>query len=373
MESENFEEQANTYLNTGFTDADSVDPSEVHQHGVVISVPLLYVSTSDTPGNDKIVPNLRVIKFELLQELLTKAIEIGPANNETSMELCEMFIKLMMRDKNENEVDPQMKSITDFLSFAGKIAKEIDVDVEYIDVTTEGVSYDIIRNYVCDPTTGILISAEPLAINGMQLYSQLPSDEAVLEVRKQTNDTDFMRMQYQLAEFERILTFVPGHVFDKTMKLTNLSLFYLCLIDCSRPIDKMCSVDLKANIVGFMIDLIIRSRCIQAWQRDKSSQKLLHDMTQNHDKENPIIKLCQMTKPSQRAQYILQLLSKQREFQNISHDFTYELYEKILKDFEQNIEGHTYYCFNSNFITSIATNFPILDSMQDALALAKNE
>lgn len=367
IDSESFNTKDIIDFKNSLLDTETVQPNEVHNHGVVISVPLLYISTDEIPGNDKIISNLRVIKYDLLSELLSKAVDIGKATNEESMELCETFVKYMMNGKSEAEMDPNMKAITDFLTFTGKIAKEMDVDDEYIDVTTEGISFDVIRNYICHPETGILMSAEPTMINGIQLYSQLSNDNDILMVRQQTNDTDFMRMQYYLSQFEKILAFKPGYVYNKTMKLANLTLFYLCIIDASKPIDKMCSVDLKANMIGFMIDLIVRSRVIQAWQRDESSRKLLNDMNKNHDSDNPIIQICKMSKASQRAQYVLNLLGKQRELQEITQSFTYEMYEKLLKDFEHTVDGHTYYCFNSQFITAIATNFPIFDALKTTM------
>lgn len=359
-----------TEVPSDFIDTQTVDPNNVHLHGVIINVPLIYVSADDIPSKDRIVPNLRVVKYEELESLITIASRISSADKKETMELSNKLLNYLISHKNDNvsnedSMNASIEAIADYIKFHGEMTNEIDLDDDYVDPTTDCISFDVIRQYIVNPENGVLVSAENTSINGYQLYSQLPEDryfEHVMHIRQLTNDTDYMRMQYYLSVFEKILTFQPGYCFNSTMKITNLSLFYLCLYTVSMPIDKLCSYDIKSNMIGYMIDLIARSRCIQAWQRDDSSKKLLKDMILNHNNENHIIQLCQLPTPKQRANYILNLLAKKQELKHLTQSLTYDMYTGLLEDCSQHIENETYYLFDNAFIIKLMDRMPSLQN-----------
>lgn len=350
-----------------FVDVQTVDPNNVHLHGVIINVPLIYVSADDVPSKDKVVPNLRVIKYDDLEQLITIASRISSADKKQTMEISNQLLNYLISHKSDNAsegaTNSSIDAIADYIKFHGELTNEIDVDEDYIDPTTDCISFDIIRQYVVNPENGVLISAENTTVNGYQLYSQLPEEnyfDNVLKIRQLTNDTDYMRIQYYLSVFEKILTFQTGYCLNSTMKITNLCLFYLCLYAVSLPIDKLCSYDIKSNMIGYMIDLIARSRCIQAWQRDASSQKLLKDMILNYNNENHIIQLCQLPTPKQRANYVLNLISKKQELKKLAQNLTYDMYTTLLQDCSQCIENETYYLFDNAFIVKLMERVPSL-------------
>lgn len=336
-------------------DSDPISPNDLASGDVVINVPYLCISADEFNGRDEaIMPNLRAINYDRLTELMNIAVTIPHATDEQQIDLYHNFINIIIQSATQS-VD-NISHIMDFLNFAAQLGKDIDVDDNYIDINTNGISFDIIRKYITDPITGILMSADPIVHDSnIQLYSQLSNEQDVLEIRKLYNDTDFNRIQYYLTCFEKTLMFRPGFVYSRTVKVTNLALFYLCLLNHSRPIDKLCSNDLKANILSYIIDVILRSRVIQAWQKEASSKKLISDLLKNYDKNNHILNLCQLNSAKMRANYFLNQLSKKPELSEYIDHIKYESYETLIDRFKQVIDGKEYYMLGSQFITDAAT------------------
>lgn len=336
-------------------DSDPISPNDLAPGDVVINVPYLCISADEFNGRDEaIMPNLRAINYDRLTELMNIAVTIPHATDEQQIDLYHNFINIIIQSATQS-VD-NISHIMDFLNFAAQLGKDIDVDDNYIDINTNGISFDIIRKYITDPITGILMSADPIVHDSnIQLYSQLSNEQDVLEIRKLYNDTDFNRIQYYLTCFEKTLMFRSGFVYSRTVKVTNLALFYLCLLNHSRPIDKLCSNDLKANILSYIIDVILRSRVIQAWQKEASSKKLISDLLKNYDKNNHILNLCQLNSAKMRANYFLNQLSKKPELSEYIDHIKYESYETLIDRFKQVIDGKEYYMLGSQFITDAAT------------------
>lgn len=336
-------------------DSDPILPNDLALGDVVINVPYLCINADEVNGRDEaIMPNLRAINYDKLFDLMNVAVKIPDATNEQQIDLYHQFINIIIQTSAQSVDD--ISHIMNFLKFAAQLGKDIDVNDNYSDINTNGISFDIIRKYVTDQTTGILLSANPIVHDStIQLYSQLSNEQNVLNIRKLYNDTDFNRIQYYLTCFEKTLMFRPGFVYSRTVKVTNLALFYLCLLNHSRPIDKLCSNDLKANFLGYIIDAILRSRVIQAWQKEASSKKLLSDLVKNYDKNNHILNLCQLNSAKMRAQYFLNQLSKKPELSEYINHINYKSYETLIDKFKQVIDGKEYYMLGSQFITDAAT------------------
>lgn len=209
-------------------DSEPVYPSESYKYGVVISVPLIYINKNETIGIDQVISNLRVVNENVLLELTNKATTIANANKDQQIEITEYFINRLMQQTSNQ---PDVNAIMEFLQFVAKLAKDLDIDDEYYDITTQSVSFDVIRYYVADSENGILKSAEPTPFKQYHLYSQLPQTYHDY-VRQATNDTPFNRIQYKLANFEKSLTFTPGFVYSHAVKVIDLALFYLCRQSC---------------------------------------------------------------------------------------------------------------------------------------------
>lgn len=354
-------------------DFEPVEPSEVNNYGVVISIPLIYVNTDEINGTDQITPNYRVINYDILESLVKTAIHINTAKRDEQIEICDLLIKDIITKSGSNSNSKDLEAIVEFLKASVKICKDLDIEEDYTDVTTQGLSFDVIRQYVVDDDTKILKSAEPITIDGIQLYSQISQNkdnlggyiEYVNHIRQQTNDTDFNRIQLYLSTFEKTLTFTPGFVYSHTVKLINLSLFYLCVMCSSRPVKNWCSNDIKGNLLGYIVDVVFRSRVIQAWQKDPKTKKLLADMIRNYDDRNHIIQFCQLNSSRDRAQYFTTILKNKPDLKALVAQLNYDSYMEILQTVKYSINNQEYYLFNSNIITSLAVIMPNLRQVQE--------
>lgn len=350
------------------SDSEAIKPEEITDAMCIINVPLIYVDANLDNPQDQVIPNLRAIDYKMFTELMTMAIDIPKLSNDDSVELTHKLIRHLM--SNVSNVD-DIKSVLEFLEFTSDMSKKFDLDDDYIDVTSECISFDLIRKYIVDKN-GILISADPMAYKKYEFYSQLPTAEDVLLVRNLNHDTDFNRMQFALCSFEKTLTFQPGYIYDKTVKLTNLALWYLILYSMSRRIDTLCSVDLRSNMIAYMIDIVIRTRVIQAWQRSTSGRKLLTDMIKNYDNKNHIVSLCKLATPRERAQYMLKILADMQSSAEVRNDasmknipieaivsnLNYDWYEEALETTAQIIHNRKYYVFTSDFVVQITSKVP---------------
>lgn len=349
-------------------DAETIRLDQIVEPMCIINVPFIYVDIDLAEPQDKVIPNLRAIDYKTFTELMTLALDIPKLTNDASVELTHKLIKLLM--SNVSNID-DIKSVVEFLEFTSDMSKKFDLDDDYIDVTSECISFDLIRKYTTDKY-GILKSSEPTLYNNCSFYSQFQNPADILRARELNNDSDFNRMQFALNAFEKALTFTPGYVLDKTVKLTNLALFYLILYSVSRPIDTLCSVDLRSNMIAYMIDVIVRTRVIQGWQRSHSGRKLLTDLIKNYNNKNHIVALCKLMTPRERAQYMLKILAEMQsssevredaKLKNISIDsivsnLNYNWYEEILATTVQNINGRQYYVFSSDFVIQITSKVP---------------
>lgn len=331
-------------------DNDCVPQNQVNDYGVIINVPTIYINTIEG-GKDECSENLRVIKFEDLSELMNISIEIPRATHEQLVTIWETLVGILL--KSNTKIDNEDDVLT-FLTFASKMGKDLNIDDEYIDSTTNCISFDVIRKYINDPQTRLLLTAEQSPWNGTQLYSQLNANDFT-QARIENNDTDMNRYLYCMMCYEKILKFEQGYVFNKTVKVANLALFYLCLLSKSRPIQYLSSNDIKSNILGYIVDLIIRSRVIQAWQNEASSKILLSDLTNNYDEKQLMVAICRLPTAKLRAKYILGQLGKVKNMSEIVKCLSFEAYEELLDQSKQIIQGNEYYVFGNKFLTSAAT------------------
>lgn len=323
---------------------------------VVVNMPLIYISCDEDNGTDQAIKNLRLIKYSVLLEMIATLSEI--LGNSTDQ--CALSTKLIGHLSAIYSSD--VNSLLDFMTKIANLSQNLDLDDGFYDLTCPNVSFDRIRKYIVDDYTGILVSAEPTTIMGVGLYSQISNNnpqemaDMINQIRVATDDTDFNRMQYYLQVVENLLLFRPGYLCESTAKLGNIALFHLCLVSQSRPLEGNSSNDLRANILSYMIDVIVRSRLTQMWQRDPTASRLLHDMTQNYDKHNHLVQLSLMRSSKERANYIIKSLKNVKDA-NVHGGLTkyldYDVYMEALEKFRINIENADYYYLNNEFIVKL--------------------
>lgn len=366
-------------------DREPVAQSDVAAHGVVISVPMLYVAAAENGASethpDRSVDNLRVLPIERLDELMHLGVEIPTATHERLVDIWEMLVSRLI-GYNDHGPDNEHE-ILEFLSFASRVGRDMEVADEYCDSTAATViTFDPIRRYTADERTTVLREAvaEPWrddkSSREYAFYSQLPDRQLVERVRRERNDTDLMRYHYCLQHFERALRFEPGHVYDRTVRLANLTLLYLCLVSASRPIERLSSNDLKANLLGYVIDAVVRSRVIGAWQRDPAGRAMLGDLTRNYQDSQIMVQLCRLTSSRDRAKFMLAKFAGIERVREAVRSLSYEAYEELLeRQAARTIDGIRYYVFDSAFLAAAAAlqGFSALRSMYESSGLQSEE
>lgn len=355
------QQQRHDSMYNSLLDNEAVTSSEASSNGVIINVSTLYIACDEQKGVDQVANNLRVIDLKILLELVTMVRQVL----DNSVDQCEFSTLLMNRLVSMHSRD--INNLLDFMNKITAMSRNLDLDDGFYDLTSTNVSFDRIRNYIVDADTGVLKSAEPTTYdNTYQLYSQLmhiaptvhngeTPETMQQKIREATNDTDFNRMQYYLMCVEKFLLFREGYVCENTAKLGNLALFHLCLLSESKPILNYSSNDLRGNILGYMIDMVVRSRLVQMWQRYPATSRLLNDMSRNYDSNNHLVRLCQMRASRDRAQYILNSLKsiKDGNANSLSDNLNYDMYFETLQKFKINVEGIDYYYLGSEFITKL--------------------
>ncbi|KAI5630614.1 OrNVorf119-like [Venturia canescens] len=337
-----------------FTFEDSqtqVEIKDIAKHGVVISIPAVYVSCSETVP-DRATANLRVIDYQELESLVSHALSIETATtHDDQIMLSKQFVSGITSHQKPDATTQQMVNIIELISAIVR-DKVAVLDTEFIDSSTTGISFDVIRRYKNNKTHGLLSSCKASEWHGASFYSQLNPEET-LQARQHLNDTDLNRIYYTLQCFEQTMLFEPQRVYDKTIKITNLCLLYMCLIERSKAVLNLCSNDLKNNLLGFTIDMIIRSRVIGAWRKSRCGNTLLNDIGVNYNNSNPLVMICRLETARDRANCIIELLSNNPKTKHIATRLSYDEYQRALSQTTQTINGNEYFVLDSKFITSV--------------------
>lgn len=342
----------------------------------VISIPFIYINSNEHyvdpsgKGTDIIDSNLRLINVDTLIGLVKDAATIAQTDNDHQVNLLKKFMDKLTFNDSTQEITT---TVVKFLHQCVKIAKYLNVPDKYENVNTIGISFDEIREYITDPETHILVSANPVddpkKSFGYQFYNQVPTEEIKVMIRKATNDTDLNRSQYYLAFFEKILTFHPGYFYYSWPQYVNLALFYMCLLSESNPIEGKGSNDLKGNMICYIIDIIVRSRVIQAWQKYPDTQTLLNDMIFNYPSKNYVITQLFMRRSStERFKYFVSIIETYQELERFAQDLTksnwYGQYlESLGQHIMKNLNGQNYYSLGTPCLMSTLQSLPDCESI----------
>lgn len=126
----------------------------------------------------------------------------------------------------------------------GDLGRSIYVDDTCIDASTEAITFHTIRVYE-NGKTGLLLRHAHTTWHGLSFYSQFGNNEPLkARVRLEMNETDLNQMYYILECFEKSPLFHKTRVCNHTVRVTNLCLFYLSLIDNSQPIERTCATQI---------------------------------------------------------------------------------------------------------------------------------
>lgn len=358
-----------------FEDSFQVDPSEALNYGVLIHVPLIYTETDEMNGTDVIVPQIRVINFPTLIKLMEMAEDIPSAIKDAQIDKCSQFVTLLTSDPrmtNDKESSQKLNSLMTLIQTFTSVSKQLDVDEVYVDIGTKGLSFDRLHMYNLDSNSGLLISTEEVEFEGKRLYSQFKDSKDMERVAKILHDSPYNRIQRQLKFFEQTLIFTPGYLYNSTVQWLNLSLLYMCLYQSSYPIKNRCRTDLKCNMLGYIVDLIVRSKAVHHWQRNHNSRQLLKDLKANY-KLQYWVELVQLETAKQRAHFFLAKLKDSRNGYELAKAINYEAYENYLNNIDRvTVDGRQYYIFNSSFVTQIIKLMPTHQAF-DSIVASMNE
>nr|WOJ45353.1 GrBNV_gp36-like protein [Apis mellifera nudivirus] len=356
-------------------DSEPIAQCDIAKYGVIINIPTLYIAASENGVSDEHVDqsteNLRVIPIDRLDTLMRLSLDIPHASYDRLIELWEIMVEQLIRYNGPIKDVASEDEILKFLSWASRAGRSMDVGDDYVDTTNNvSITFDIIRHYVADEKTGMLKMATAENWHDGQgniysFYSQL-ADNTIERVRKEKNDTDLMRYHYCLQTYEKILRFERGYVFDRTIRLANLALLYLCLIAASRPIEFLSSNDLKSSYLSYMIDVVVRSRVIGAWQREPAGRIMINDLVHNYDDTVIMVQLCRLTTSRDRVKFMLNRLNDVQQARNAVQALSYEAYEELLEQKAKRVINNvTYYVFDASFLIAIASmqGFNALRSM----------
>lgn len=349
-------------------DSEPVPQENVNEYGVVISLPTIIVSANEHDGHpDEARQNLRVIPYERLEELMRIGLEIVESGTERQMKIFEdLFASLVSTYGRENEENVQqakerigdnpLETVLGLLGVITSIANDIDIDDTHADLTTCCLSFDMIRKYVNDPTTQLLVSAELCPYEGFVSYSQVENEVTRNAIRRERNDTDLNRFHYALGYFENAMRFVPGFICDRTVKLVNLALLHVWLASASKPICGLSSNTVKANMLAYAFDVIVRSRLLQAWRNHPTTRALLSDIARNYNSNQIMVMLCKLPDAKSRAKLLLREVARQEQTRAFTDVLSYETYERLLENTKENIEGRDFYLLDHSFVFDIMTS-----------------
>jgi hypothetical protein len=178
---------------------------------------------------------------------------IEHGDRKEQLNISEKLInEILINDNNVMELMNILKNMNEF-------ASQIDVMEDVTNPTRSSISFDVIRIYNNDPTTGLLTDVIEDVNLEYKLYSQVVEESTVLEIRRLCNDSDFNRMQYILRMFEKSVTLHKDRMFNNAVQISNLLLLYMLIALISESIETHSANDLIYHYMSMIIDITIRS------------------------------------------------------------------------------------------------------------------
>lgn len=259
---------------------------------VVFNLPKIYVSASPD-HEDNSYQNIRAMKYDKLIHFMTKYHNIISMPIEECQNLIrEVFNDLEKSKSFESSSSADNESRTFIFQILQLISdlynKGLKFEQNFIPTNMNThVSFNVIREYVLNERNMLVSAVEkPWFSTRLQqtvaFYSQL-TDEEIVQARIANNDTELHRVHYMLKLYEYVLMFRPNFVLDYMIRYLTIIAFKICLCTQSVNVEGMSDNDLVPHYLCLMLDIIIRTRVITAWQRDPQCSSMLADMACNYE------------------------------------------------------------------------------------------
>lgn len=329
---------------------------------VVFNLPKIYVSAS-SDHEDNSYQNIRAIKYDKLIYFMTKYQNII----SMPIEECQTLIREVFNDLENSK--PFESSDNDSRTFIFQILqlisdlynKGLKFEQNFIPTNmSTHVSFNVIREYVLNERN-MLVSAVEKPWFSMRLqqnatfYSQL-TDEEIVQARIANNDTELNRVQYMLKIYENVLMFKPNFVLDYMIRYLTIIAFKICLCTQSINVEGMSDNDLVPHYLCLMLDIIIRTRVITAWQRDPQCAAMLTDMACNYESNFMSNGVLLEKNDIDRVRKILSSIREHYPdpvIQDMIRNININDYVAVLKDSIGLIDNVPYYIFNTQIFERI--------------------
>lgn len=205
-------------------------------------------------------------------------IEIGTHRDQIT--LLEEMSKIIL------DSDPRIESLgLNYIPSITDAIESIGVKEDHTPLTTNGISFDVIRKYEYD-SKNILVSATPTPYENYIFYSQIQNPDLVNYIRLQYNDTDYFRFQYALSQLHETLCFTPERSYFKLINIINLYIFHILLASLSNPVEHYSANNLYQHYLSNIFDTTIRSICILVHIKSKGTPSEKKKTINQHDSGN---------------------------------------------------------------------------------------
>jgi hypothetical protein len=300
---------------------------------------------------------VRAISYENLIRFADIILVIERANNDEQLSIAENLITELSSNKTFTETDS--KNILDLLTLLktmNEALKKMQLEDDYINSFVAGTSFDLIRRYTSDLSTGLLQDVRPENFNDVHLYSQLADVAKVIQVRTKMNDSDYNRAQYVLEIMSQRLSFKTNMAYDKTIKVTNAYMCLLCMLQLSELVPGFCVDDLRNHYFSQIMDILIRSRIIADWRRTTFGRAMLASMKGSKIEDEFLIEMCNTETAKDRAALVIRLLAKDERCKKFARMLNYDTYITALEKTSIVVDSVAYYVLGTSFLIDVTSS-----------------
>lgn len=309
-------------------DSEPLEQQDIPADWVVLEVPSLYLRL-DEAGPDSMLMHRRAVPVDAFIEtaLLMKAATEADATSQ--LDLSKRLVDGLVGSLTGGVDKADLDAVQEIIDVTLRTAQSINSSTPYTDTANVTLDFDRIVVSEVDAFWGLPQFSAPPPNTCPALYSLIESADERARVRQLVNDTDLNRAYRTLDYVNRMITFESGYLCSSLHAFINLALGYITLVNQSRPIRMFCQNDLRVRLLMLIVDAVIRSRVLAAWQRTPSARCLLDDIIETHDPRHQIIWLLGEPSAKARATRFLELLAKSR-YASYVDQLTYDGYAEQL-------------------------------------------
>lgn len=243
---------------------------------------------------------------------------------------------------------------------ANKLVGETPPDSQFTNINTIGTSHDIIREYVfCN---GIYRDAVIKPYEQYKLYSQIHDPELIKHIRMIRNDNEISRALYSLKQLELYIALEPTYLPHTTHEISMAIIYLMVLASVSHPIIGEGDEDLVTPYVGYMIDILARTRLIESWRKFPTTKLFMQDLSKNFNTSAILPKICRKSAAKERAELVLNLLNTNHTNNLCDQRLKTLKYDKYMEVVETQLvthNGELYYLIDSDFMSKLMKHMDI--------------